>query len=178
MLPEKLLVDSRFIIKAFEVSCGHELDEVFVSGLVPGQKNEVVGAFLVLARGAGFFEPRPRRYIHFAADDGLDAGLRGLEVKIEGAEKVAVVRDSDSGHAEINGFFDQAIERAGPVKEAVFGVEVKVDEIGVVHNGKGSSKFQSVRNFSIWNRLVFGISDFEIVPARRENWRRRSDLNR
>jgi len=97
----------------------------------------------VLTGSAGLFETRPWCHIHFAADDGLDAGLGGFEVKIEGAEEVAVVRDCDRGHAEINGFFDQAIERTGPVEEAVFGVEVKVDEIGMVHNGKASSKFQA-----------------------------------
>jgi len=54
-----------------------------------------------------------------------------------------MVRHRDRGHAEVDGFFYECVEGIRPVEEAVLGVEMQMNEIGVMHNGKASSKFQA-----------------------------------
>jgi len=44
-----------------------------------------------------------------------------------------VVRDRDRRHLQLNGFLDKVVDADGAVEQAVFGVKVKVDEIGVMH---------------------------------------------
>ena len=61
---QQFLVDPGLVVEAFEVGGGHELDEVLVPLPVAGEENEVIGGFLVLARGCVFCRtgsPGPRR---------------------------------------------------------------------------------------------------------------------
>ena len=140
VLSEQFLVDAGFVVKSFEVGLGNELNEVLISLFVPGQKDEVVEAFIVLARRPCFFEAGTGSHVHLAADDRLDPCFGCLQVEIQCGKKVAVVRDRDSRHAKFNSLLYQSIKRVGAVEQAVFGVEVKVDKIGMMHRFKTSTK--------------------------------------
>ena len=61
-------------------------------------------------------------------------GARGV---VEGhrPEHVAVVGDGQRLHPELRGLVDELVDVAGAVEEAVFGVEMEVDELG--HRGGG-----------------------------------------
>ncbi len=95
----------------------------------------VRGLFMPAGRLA-FVHPGARGDIGFAADDRLDARFRGLEIEIEGAEEVAVVRHRDGRHVKVDGLFYEGVEGISPVEQAVFGVKVQMDEIGMMHRLK------------------------------------------
>ena len=50
------------------------------------------------------------------------------------AEHVAVVGDGQRLHAHARRLLDQLVDVAGPVEQAVLGVEVEVDELGRAHS--------------------------------------------
>ena len=136
VLPEQFLIDTGFVIKALQISGSYQLHEVFIPLSVAGKKDQMVKAFVVLARIPGLFKARTRRHVHFAADDRFDPRLGCLEIEIEGAEEVAVISDGYGGHFQVNGFFYQGVEGIRAVEQAVFGVEMQVDEIRVMHRSR------------------------------------------
>ena len=82
--------------------------------------------------GVDFVFHAPRRHVHFAADNGLDALLFARFVKIDRPEQHAVIRDRAGG-------LPQGLYRGGQlgnltfaVEQTVFGMDVQMYEIG--HN--------------------------------------------
>ena len=135
MLGHELLVHAWAVVEALEVGRGHELEQVAVPGLVPGEQREVVVLLLALAGVA--IEPRARRDVGLDADDRLDAGLPGRLEEAQRAEHRSVVGDGDRGHAEAlrlsedrgrPGVRRGRFDASGAVEQGVLGVHVEVDE--------------------------------------------------
>ena len=87
--------------------------------------------------------------VGFTADQRFDTKRSGGLIKIDGAKEIPVVGHPQRGHFIVGGFLDEVLDAAGPVEEAVLGVDVQVDEIGVIHNllEKQETKRQEARNY-------------------------------
>src|SRR5260370_9742152 len=72
-------------------------------------------------------------HVDFAADDGLDVALAGLIEEICGGKEIAVVRDSHGGHFLARRFIQELGGFAGPIEQAVIGVNVKMNELRSAH---------------------------------------------
>ena len=71
MLGQQILVNTRFVVEAFEVGGRDQLDEVFIAFLVLAKEDEMIVAVVGLA-------PLPSvglRDVDFTSDDGIDALL-------------------------------------------------------------------------------------------------------
>ena len=127
---EQLLVDAGLVVITLEMGRGDQLDQVLVADLVPGQQHEVV---VHVAHAPGtllLFEARSRGDIHFATQDGLDAGLLGGRVELDGSEHVAVVGHGHGGKIQLLGPGHQPVEAAGGVEQGELGVQVEMGEVG------------------------------------------------
>src|SRR5215472_13450838 len=71
--------------------------------------------------------------VNFAADDGLDVTLAGFIEEIRSSEKIAVVRDEHGGHLLARCLIQQLGSFAGPVEQAVIGVNVQMNELRLPH---------------------------------------------
>lgn len=67
--------------------------------------------------------------IDLAPDNGLQPVFLGRQVELEGSEKIAVVRDGDSRHAEVLGLGTKVLEPYRPVQKAIFRVAMKMNKI-------------------------------------------------
>ena len=127
---QEFLVDARLVVVALQMGRGHQLDQVLVTDLVAGQQHQMV---IDIAHAAGsllLLESRSRSNIHLAAQDGLDAGLLGCRVKLDGPEHVAVVSHGHGGEVQFLGPGHQPVETAGGVEQGELGVQVKMGEVG------------------------------------------------
>ena len=128
---QEFLVDARSVVESLQKSGRGEFHQISVTLQVFGQYDQVTCR---LPRSLGrFVEPALRRHVEFAADDGLDPGLVSLLVEINGSVHVAVVRDGHGGHLVVPCHLEEIGKADGTVEETVLGVEVEVDEIGVLH---------------------------------------------
>src|SRR5215470_4882051 len=73
------------------------------------------------------------RDIHFASDDGLDVALACLIEKIRCGEQIAVIRDSHRGHFLPRSFVEKLRGFAGTIEQAVIGMYVQMNELGLTH---------------------------------------------
>ena len=115
-------------MEAFQVGLGDELHEVPVALVVAGQQDQVVGTAFLWAP----VEAALVGHVGLAADDGFDAPLLALGVKVHHAVEGAVVGDRQGVHAQLDGPVDQVWDPADPVQHAVLGVVVQVGEHGFV----------------------------------------------
>lgn len=60
--------------------------------------------------------------VHFAADDGFDAGFFTFLVEFDDPVHDPMVRNGQGGHAQFLGVLDQFRDPAGPIQEAVLGM--------------------------------------------------------
>lgn len=67
----------------------------------------------------------PRRHADLAAQDRLQPFVAAGVVEVDRAEHVAVVGQGQRRHPELRGLLDQLVDVAGPVEQAVLGVEVE-----------------------------------------------------
>jgi len=128
-LPEELHVHPGVIVESFKMGEGHQTAEVFVPFLVHGQKNQVVGVRAPVLRHGAVLAVAGGD-IHFTTQDGFDTLVRALGEKLHGAENVPVVRDGHRFHVESAGFVQQLTDPDRTVQEAVFCVNMKVNEGG------------------------------------------------
>jgi len=155
MFAEEFIVDTRLVVEAFEEARGDELDEVTVALEIFAEEDEVIAAagagfeiVPVLAGGARFFPAIVTAAfgdIDFATDDGFDVSLAGFIEEIGGGEQIAVVCDGDGGHFLAGGFVKELGSFAGPVEEAVIGVDVQMDELGIAHEGYFKARRRELR---------------------------------
>ena len=139
-LAEQLLVGARPLAElAIRRGVGAQAEQVVHARRVVGDEGQVVvgaaGAHVVgtLPRLAPqdllAIEARgPRRHVRLQADDRLDARVLAVRVKVEGAEKVPVIRQADRGLAEARGFFRHRFRLRRSVEHRILGVVVKVHE--------------------------------------------------
>jgi hypothetical protein len=71
---------------------------------------------------------RSRRNVCLAADDRLDPGIGRFLVKLDRAEKIAVISHGHGRHAEFDRFFHQLLHPHCTVQQRIFGVEVEVNK--------------------------------------------------
>jgi hypothetical protein len=69
-------------------------------------------------------------HIEFAPEDGPDALLLGRIEEMDRSVDVAVVRHGHGLLAEGGDAIDELLDVAGAIEEGVFGVEMKVGELG------------------------------------------------
>ena len=131
MFRENLLVDARLVVEAVEVRRGDKLNEIFVADFVLRQQDQMIRG---VAGVRGFlFEAAARRDIRLAPDDRLQPLLlRGL-VELDGTVHVAMIGHGHRRHLACMRFVDNIGNTAGPVEQAVLGVQVKMDKIRVLH---------------------------------------------
>jgi hypothetical protein len=126
VLGQNFVVDSRFIIEAFEVSGGGEFQEVLVSLAVAHEEREVVTCFLV--RPAAAVVPAFMCHIRLVAYDGLYAMLERFRVELDCAEEIPVVGDGNGACALPAGLFHKLLNLACAVEKTVFAMNMKVDK--------------------------------------------------
>ncbi len=131
VLREQLAVDARPEVVALEVRRRCELDEVLPTLRVTREQSQVV---VTVSLGLAVrFEARASRDVDLATEDRLHAAFLGGLVELDGAEEVAVVRERDRRLLVRLTRRDEIRDPVRPVEEAVLGVDVEVDEIGVGH---------------------------------------------
>ena len=74
-----------------------------------------------------------RRHIAFAPDNGFDAGLGPLLIKLHHIEHGAVVGNGHGAHVEFRGAFEQLIDADGAIQQAVHRMHMKMDKISRCH---------------------------------------------
>ncbi len=77
--------------------------------------------------------PAAFRYVDFAADDRLDVPFARLVEEIRCGEEIAVVGDGHGWHFLPRSFIQQLRSFAGPVEQAVIGVNVEMYELRLPH---------------------------------------------
>ena len=125
MLLENLLVNAGLVVKALQMRGGDQLDEIFIAGGGFRKKDEVV---VIFSLGAGAFIKPVFRDVHFASDDGLDAGFLRFLVKLNRAVQHAVVGERNGVHPKLFGAGDQIINFRKAVQEGIVAMSVEVDE--------------------------------------------------
>ena len=123
MLRQKIQVDARLVIVAFEKAFGYERGEVAVADQVGRQQRHV-----------GLFAYRPveapaRGDVGLAADDRGQAGVPGGVVELHRPVHHAVVGQGHGRSTSIGSFPAQAVDPAGPVEQRVLRMDVKMDEL-------------------------------------------------
>lgn len=124
ILPQQLLVDTRFIVESFRPGVGDKFDEVVVSLEILGEQDEVVACFFVLVLFAVVLY-----HIDFASEDGFESRRVGRIVELLYAEHIAVVGNGNGRHAELLGPFHQRGDGGGPIEDGVLRMYMKMSEL-------------------------------------------------
>ena len=130
MGPQQVHVDPGLAVKALGEAPADHGGEVPVAGLVPAQQHQVIG---LVVQVLGLVEPGPGGHIDLTADDGLDALGLGRLVEVHRAVHDPVVGEGHGGLAQVLHPLHQVGDAAGPVQQAVFGVDVQMDESHLHH---------------------------------------------
>ena len=117
-------IDARLVVEPLQVRLGYQLDQVTITGVVPGQEGQVVGALIGRRLGV----PALLRYVGLAADDRPDARCLTLGVELDGAVESAMVGDGKTVHTQLPRPLHQRPNSAEAVQKAIFGVNVKMGE--------------------------------------------------
>ena len=126
VLFQQFVVDAGAVVKALEVGAGHQLHQVAIAAIVPGQEDQMIGAAL----GAAAVVAAVMGHIDLATDNGLKAHFLALGIKVHHAVQVAVIGDGQGLHAQIPNLANQGRDAADAVQHTVFGVGVQVGEHG------------------------------------------------
>ena len=121
ILLKQSVVDARHVVKALGEAERHQLDQILVAGVVFAEEDHVVIALV-----GAFFEPRLRRDIDLAADNGMDALLLTGAVKVDHAVHDAVVGDGKRRKPLPLGGRGYLADTAGTVQQAVFGMNMQM----------------------------------------------------
>ncbi len=123
MLRQHIVVDAWVVVEAFQLGGAGKLQQVAVAGLILCQQQQVARLLVflrvVFPDGAGC-------QVGFQPDDGVDTCLDGGVVELDHPEHGAVVGDGEAGHAHVAGALNQLVDIAEPIKQRVFGVDVKM----------------------------------------------------
>jgi hypothetical protein len=71
--------------------------------------------------------------INLTADNRLDAGSTSLGVKLQGTKHVSMIGNSHCRHAIFTGSIHQIANANGTVEQAVLGMAMEMDKVGVLH---------------------------------------------
>lgn len=100
-------------------------------------------------------------HIDLAADDGLDARLLGRFVELDAAVHDAVVGDGDGVLTALLDTVHKLVDAAGTVQKAVFGMDVKMDEVS-----PRAAAFAHARTSSVSVLLLCSASRWRSASAR------------
>ena len=119
------------IIKTLQVPECNQFTQILVTLIVHGQENDMVGIGLAISCG-GFFTAVPRRHVSLTSNDRFNPCFFGFSEKLNRPEHIAMVCDGHSFHAQFQGLIQHLIDTYGAVKQAEFGVNVKVNKLGIL----------------------------------------------
>src|SRR5581483_1014428 len=125
VLFENALVNARFLVKPFQLRDGREFQKVFVSRLVLGEQEQVVGRAVKF--GIAFLY-RVAGEVTFNADDWFHPVFFAGVVELDGGEHRPVVGQGDGGHLELVRAGGDGFGTSQPIEQRVFGMDVQVDE--------------------------------------------------
>lgn len=125
ILLKKLLIYTRLGIKALHEGSGHHLDEVLIAGLILAEQDKMV----VAVDFVDFIEAGAGGHIDLTADDRLDACLFCGLIELDTAVHDAVVRDGDGALTTLLDAVHKLVDTAGTVQQAVFGMDVEMNEV-------------------------------------------------
>ena len=117
MFGQKLFVDTRLVVEAFEKPFRHELHEIPIPRRRLREKNQMVvrvGDASVVRR---FLEARSGCDVDFAAENRLDSPLLCRVVEIDGTEHVAVIGERQSRHLVACREIDHLVDAARSVEK-------------------------------------------------------------
>ena len=128
---EDFQINPRLVIEPFKKPAGYEFHEVPVACHVPGKQYKMIGVdpvrVLLLQVSAS------RGYVDLTADDRLQPCLQGGLVELYRTKEIAVICYGHGRHPVLDGLVHQFVYLDGPVKQAVFSMQVEGDKIGVFH---------------------------------------------
>ena len=111
---QHVLVYTRLIIKALQLTDADDFHQVMVACIVLRQQNQMVHAAVI------FFQMRALSKIHLAADNRLDACLGTLLIKFHCTVHCAMVGNRQAVHAQLLGIGHQLRDFRSAVQQAVF----------------------------------------------------------
>lgn len=128
MFLEEFFVHAGLVIESFEIGFTRKLDQVVVALQIRGKEDQVI---IVIVREETFPLPAVAwGEVRFASDNGFDSLSLRLLIEFNGAKEVPVVGHGHGGLPEISDLIDQWVELVCAIKQAVMGVQMKVDEFG------------------------------------------------
>ena len=131
---KEIQIDPGVIVKAFQMSQGHQAVEVAVPLFIHDEQDQVMGGGSPAGR-CGPVLPALRGHVDLASQDGVNAGFSGCLKVLNRAEDVAVIRDGYGLHTQMDRPFLEPRNGDGAVQEAELGVDVQMDERGGVWHG-------------------------------------------
>jgi hypothetical protein len=126
---EKLHVDARNIIEAFEMGMTDQTYEIFVALIIHGKKDEMVR----IVRTPLFIEAGLGSNVCLTADYGFYAMVKGAKVKVYSTEHVSMVGYAARRYPVRFGEIKQTVETDGAVEKTELRVQVKMDEFAHLH---------------------------------------------
>jgi hypothetical protein len=118
---------------------GYEFEEILVTSEVTCQQAEVKEG-LAVVRSAVLFEARGLHEVEFASDEGFHAGAFGGVVEGNGSEEIAMIRQREGGHVEVDRALHEPVYPAGPVEQTIVGMDVEMNEIFVGRRHRSTSQ--------------------------------------
>jgi hypothetical protein len=134
---QDLLVNTRPPVKTLQIRDGGQLYQVGVTLHVSGEEDKVIGRLPVFVNFP--VVTAFRSDVEFLPDDGFYPGCAGTLVEIDYPEHGPVIGDGKSWKFEIGGIPGQVRYATSPIEKTVGGVDVEMNEFGVLH--KISSEF-------------------------------------
>ena len=122
ILGQQLLINPWFVKVAFQVSLGDQLNQILIASLVSGQKDKMRRASIAGVASLA----TARSYIYFTADDRINFCLSGCLIEVNDPVHVAMVSDSQAGHAQLPGPGHQVRYAAHAIQQAIFSMHMKV----------------------------------------------------
>jgi hypothetical protein len=95
---EEFLVHPGFVVEAFEVGEGQELEQISIAGIVLSQKNNVMVSCATVTLST--VPAALWRHVDLTTQDGLNPKFVGFYIEFESAVHVAVISNGDGRHAE------------------------------------------------------------------------------
>jgi len=86
------------------------------------------------------FEARGLHEVEFASDEGFHAGAFGGVVEGNGSEEIAMIRQREGGHVEVDRALHEPVYPAGPVEQTIVGMDVEMNEIFVGRRHRSTSQ--------------------------------------
>jgi hypothetical protein len=106
VLAQKIPINTRLIIKTFQIARRDQLHQVAIAFYIFRQKNQMVSGVIT---PLFFLQTAPGSHIHLTSQEGLYPLLLRLFVKIYHSVHVAVIRNRNSRHPQLTGFSDHIL---------------------------------------------------------------------